>query len=209
MRRLLDTCGSQPFLLRAGGAPRAGRYFDPTFAAGVRASAAKAISARARAARLTPGPAARAWCDEKYLSPPAFGPPRSHACARMSGTADRHRGVARRLRSLAVFGPTAARHRRSRRARSRATHGRARVSSRLADSRRASRASARSLERRRSESRGARGRSRVPRLKRVLGLGNGSPAARRARGRGPGASEAAFTGTRPDEDSGLAAQGGG
>jgi hypothetical protein len=103
MRRPLGTCGGQPFLLRAGGAPRAGRYFDPTFAAGVRASAAKAISARVRAARFTPGPAARAWCDERYLSPTAFGPPRSHACARMSGTADRHRGVARRLRSLAVF----------------------------------------------------------------------------------------------------------
>lgn len=82
MRRLLDTCGGQPFLLRAGGAPRAGRYFDPTSAAGVRASAAR----RSRRALVGRGSLlaklSRARRDTRYLSPVALGPPRSHARAR-------------------------------------------------------------------------------------------------------------------------------
>lgn len=90
MRRLLDTCGGQPFLLRAGGVPRAGRYFDPTSAAGVRASAAR----RSRRALVWRG---SSWPSfpERVATRGTCRPSRSGLRAAMralepSGTADRH-----------------------------------------------------------------------------------------------------------------------
>jgi hypothetical protein len=210
MRRLLDTCGGQPFLLRAGGVPRAGRYFDPTSAAGVRASAAR----RSRRALVWRGSLlaklSRARRDTRYLSPVALGPPRSHARAR----AVRHGRSAPVLRApwRVAHGLRTNRHSVSPgwRAGSRVTRGRARVSSRSADSRRASRASARSFESK--AFRIPRSAGPFTRAPLEAGIGARQRVTRRqahAAARASGAPETAPTNTKPEQDSGSATRGGG
>jgi hypothetical protein len=131
MRRLLRYVGQPASLSRDSRAPRTGRYLDLTFRRGRSRVHGGAISARTRAARLTPCLVARVRRDQRL---PVAARIRASAqpCARSDRSAQPGdtRGASFGCRPPVVFGPTVTRWKPGRRAGSPLTRGRARVSSR-------------------------------------------------------------------------------
>lgn len=170
----------------------------------------EAISARARGARLPPGQAFPS-ASRHEVSVARRARASAQPCARSSRQA---RPIGTGASCTVAGRPRSSDHRHSVspgwRAGSRVTRGRARVSSRSADSRRASRASARSFESK--AFRIPRSAGPFTRAPLEAGIGARQRVTRRqahAAARAPGTPETALTNTKPEQDSGSATRGGG
>lgn len=211
MRRLLRYVGQPASPSRDSRAPRTGRYLDLTFAADVRAFAV----GRSRRVLAQHGEllAVRrvARRDQRYLWPVAFGPPCSHARARTG----RHSRTTLEAQASDVDRPWSSDQpslggSRVRRAGSRLTRGRARVSSRSGRQPAECRAKAHSPSAEGAPNLVERGaRSRALRTKRAWSSATGDRRKARPRQRAPGASDAARASTKPEEDAGAVTRPGG